>query len=497
MAIRTRRRRRRRDHPRPTSVAIRGLIVCGIAGLIGFGLLRLYNGVPGENYATYYVSTPQVGNLLIHDPVRIAGSRVGQVRSIGIGDDGQPRLDLQLDPGTQLPVDTHVTLRANGLLGARYVSLEPGSSQQLLAQGATIHGDANSYTYGLPETLAVFNKPTREGIQQTFGNLGAGFLGNGASLNETIHDAARGPREFGDLAQTIDTERPGAVARLLPDIASAMEPLDRTRGAVGPFTQNGAQALQPFVQEREQFRNTLEQAPSALAAAESGLARGTSLLAAVRSFSTEANQTLPTAPEGLTQLSALLGGAQGPLKATQPLLNAASGAVPGALTILHSLDPAIPHIKEGLDLSRPILRYAGAEHGCELMNFGVVLRSVTGYHQAGNGPNGPLEAFRLEAVPEGSSTFGLGDPFYKRDAYTTCKYLSKPYSQYFPENLQGGFNPGSLANAIPGNPAGGAAPNTAGGASLPLPLPKVAGVPSLSLPTLGGVIKLPKLGGTP
>ena len=86
MAIRTRRRRRRRDHPRPTSVAIRGLIICGIAALIGFGLLRLYNGVPGENYATYYVSTPQVGNLLIHDPVRIAGSRVGQVRSIGIGE---------------------------------------------------------------------------------------------------------------------------------------------------------------------------------------------------------------------------------------------------------------------------------------------------------------------------------------------------------------------------------------------------------------------------
>ena len=46
-------------------------------------------------------------------------------------------------------------------------------------------------------------------------------------------------------------------------------------------------------------------------------------------------------------------------------------------------------------------------------------------------------------------TFGVGDPFYKRDAYTTCKYLLKPYSQYFPENLQGGFDPGSLASAIP------------------------------------------------
>src|SRR5262249_13638012 len=158
-----------------------------------------------------------------------------------------------------------------------------------------------------------------------------------------------------------------------------------------PFTRYGSQALEPFIHERQTFQDTLEQAPSALAAAESGLARGTSLLAAVRSFSTQANQTLPTAPEGLTQLSGLLGGAQDPLRKTQPLLTAASGAVPGALGILKALDPAIPRIKEGLDLSRPILRYVGAEHGCELMNFGVVLRSVTGYHQAGNGPNGPLE----------------------------------------------------------------------------------------------------------
>src|SRR5262249_11421998 len=115
--------------------------------------------------------------------------------------------------------------------------------------------------------------------------------------------------------------------------------------------------------------------------------------------------------------------------------------------------------------------------------------------QAGNGPNGPLEAFRLEVVPNGLQTFGVGDPFYKRDAYTTCKYLSKPYSQYFPENLQGGFNPGGLTNAVP-NLAGGApaAPNAAGGSGLSLP-----GVAGGSLPNLGNLLGLPlqSLGGKP
>src|SRR5262245_63150468 len=128
MARRPKRRRMRRDRPRATAIALRGIAVCAVALAIGFGLLRLYNGVPGKDYATYYVSTPTVGNLLLHDPVRISGTRVGQVLAIDIGDDGQPKLELQLDPGTQIPDDTRVGLRDNGLLGARYVSLEPGTS---------------------------------------------------------------------------------------------------------------------------------------------------------------------------------------------------------------------------------------------------------------------------------------------------------------------------------------------------------------------------------
>ena len=201
----------------------------------------------------------------------------------------------------------------------------------------------------------------------------------------------------------------------------------------GPITRAAGDAVQPFVTERDATRATLENAAPALGAAEVGLREGTNLLSSVRNFSSAASQTLPAAPAGLTELSGLLGEGQAPLRSARPLLQSASSAVPGALEILTALDPVIPRVKEGLDLTRPALARIG-ERGCDLENFAAVMRSVTGFSQAGQGPGGPAMAFRLEAAPGGLHGLGITDPLYKRDGYSTpCKYLSKPYPQFIPK----------------------------------------------------------------
>lgn len=438
---RTRRTRRggpRRDKPPATRTAILGLAVVVAVSAFGFSTLRVYNGLPAVDYRTVSVSVPTVGNLLPHDAVRIGGTRVGQVLKLDIGPDGRPLAELQLNPGTRLPSDTRVAIRASGLLGARYVELKPGRASTELAEGSTISGGAESYTYGLPEAVAVFDAESRGGLRKTVSGLAEGFLANGAPLNGSIKAGARAPKEFRALAREI-LRREGAAARLVPSLASALEPLDRVRGSARPFMDAASGAVEPFVEQRDATRKTLAAAPAALRAAEDGLRRGRPVLSAVRELSAQARVTLPEAPAGLTQLAGLLREAQAPLRRAEPTVrDLLPDTAKFATAALKATEPLVPRLKAGVDTARPILDHIG-RYACDVKNTAVVLRSMTGFAQAGTGPAGPAMAFRLQAViPAGLEALGIKDEtgILKREAYEEpCRYVSRPYPQNVPTGL--------------------------------------------------------------
>jgi hypothetical protein len=70
-------------------------------------------------------------------------------------------------------------------------------------------------------------------------------------------------------------------------------------------------------------------------------------------------------------------------------------------------------------------------YGCDIENFGVVFRSMTGHGGTGEGPIGPAMAFRLQTVPPSAGEVaGMKDDsgVVVRDGYPEpCKYLSTPY----------------------------------------------------------------------
>ncbi len=442
MARNSRTRGPRRDKSPATRILLLGIGISILLGGVIFLLLRIANGAPGIDYQKFYVSTPTVGNLLLHDPVRIDGVRVGQVLKIDVGDDGQPLVELQLDPATKLTKGTAVSVRANGLLGARFVGLEPGEGEELLAEGSTIEGTDNSYTYGLPEFVSVFDQPTRVGLRHTLDSLGDGLLGQGKGLNVTLRDLAIGPREAGEVAQAI-LARDGAAARFFPSIASATGPFARNRAQIRPGADALTAAINPFITQREAVRASLDRLPATLAAAEDGLGRGVNLMRALRSFSTNAASTLQAAPAGLNNLAHLLEDSKSPLRLTLPLAKHLGSAVPVVEDLVGELGPFVPRAKEGIDLLRPTLASVN-KYGCDIRNMGVVMRSMTGFTQPGTGPAGPAMAFRLQAVPpNGLDAIGGGSSITRRDAYSPCKYLSGPYDQFTPKPVVPAFQGGN------------------------------------------------------
>jgi phospholipid/cholesterol/gamma-HCH transport system substrate-binding protein len=80
----------------------------------------------------------ELGGLKTRAPVVISGVKVGQVRSIALGDDYRAHVTLDLDPRLRLPKDTSASIVTAGLLGDRYISLQLGGEADPLKPGDAI-----------------------------------------------------------------------------------------------------------------------------------------------------------------------------------------------------------------------------------------------------------------------------------------------------------------------------------------------------------------------
>ncbi len=104
--------------------------------------------------------------------------------------------------------------------------------------------------------------------------------------------------------------------------------------------------------------------------------------------------------------------------------------MPAALRVTRSVSPLLGPLKGTIEHGTPILDEVGL-HACDLTNWAVNLRSMTGLGGTGEGPAGPAMAFRLIPVLSApTETLGVGDTtgLVMRDGYPApCKYLSKPY----------------------------------------------------------------------
>lgn len=426
-------KRQRRDLP--SRVTLRGLAVVGLLTVATFGALKAYDGVPFKGYKELYIEVPEVGNLRDHDQVRIAGRRIGQVQKLSITREGMARAQLQIEPSTEdLPKDTKVSIRAAGLLGARYVEFTPGSSEEKLEDGDTVRGGTNAKTYGVPELLNTFDAPTRTQLGHLSKELGTAFMGNGRDLNRGLELAAPAQRPFQSIIEAIKA-RPGALDRFAPAFASALAPLDANRAGIVDQFEPTADALRPFQEHRDAMRTSLDVAPASLRAATSGLGRGRELVEATRRLSQSINATLPAAPAGLRAAQRLLTQAPATLPQTKDLLAAVKPTVPATLKITRSLSPVLQPLGEALDLLLPLNKRVG-DHHCDIANFGAVFRSMTGFSSPGtqgdsqHRQGGGAGQFRLQVTPSPDEDLslessGAADSLAARDPYPEpCKYVT-------------------------------------------------------------------------
>jgi len=123
--------------PSPVRDLTVGMFV--LAGLAAIAYLSVQvGGLEGPRGLHLYATFDQIGGLTKRAPVVISGVDVGQVSSIELDENLRARVELDLDPSLKLPVDTSASIMTEGVLGNKFVALEPGGEEELLHSGEEI-----------------------------------------------------------------------------------------------------------------------------------------------------------------------------------------------------------------------------------------------------------------------------------------------------------------------------------------------------------------------
>ena len=80
-----------------------------------------------------------VAGVGLGSDVRIGGIKVGVVSDMALDEDTYKALiTLQIKAGTKVPSDSSASVVSDGLLGSKYVKIEPGAEEKMLAANAFI-----------------------------------------------------------------------------------------------------------------------------------------------------------------------------------------------------------------------------------------------------------------------------------------------------------------------------------------------------------------------
>jgi phospholipid/cholesterol/gamma-HCH transport system substrate-binding protein len=113
-------------------------ILLGIAALLWLATQATdYGQNLGDETYTINASFTNVADLKLRSPVKIGGVAVGLVEKIVLDPvNFEALVTMQIDARfNEIPMDTSAAILTSGVLGDRYVGLEPGGSYEYLVEG--------------------------------------------------------------------------------------------------------------------------------------------------------------------------------------------------------------------------------------------------------------------------------------------------------------------------------------------------------------------------
>jgi phospholipid/cholesterol/gamma-HCH transport system substrate-binding protein len=118
-------------------------ILSGTLVLIIFVMFIVYaftgTGIAGREGYPVIAQFGQVDGLSVGSQVTIAGLSVGKVTRLDLDPNGlRPVVTMIIDQGIKLPTDSSARVATDGLLGPKFIKIDPGGDEENIAPGGRI-----------------------------------------------------------------------------------------------------------------------------------------------------------------------------------------------------------------------------------------------------------------------------------------------------------------------------------------------------------------------
>ena len=217
---------------------------------------------------TYYAAFTEAGGLQPNNEVRVAGVRVGKVKSIDLEGD-HVQVKFQLDQDVEFGNETGAAIKVKTLLGAMYLALEPAGSGQL-EEGSEIPLSRTAAPYDVVKAFT--------GLANTSDRIDTKQLAD--ALNVLAETTKFAPADFRSALQGVSrlseniASRDSQLNTLLTNLRKVSGVLgDRRQDIVG-LMKDGDQLFRALVGRREAIHNLLV-STSQLSGQLTGLVRDT------------------------------------------------------------------------------------------------------------------------------------------------------------------------------------------------------------------------------
>jgi len=117
-----------------------GEILVGAVALVVFSLFVVFAFTVNQHAVsgyTLYAVYRHIDGLALHADVRLAGIRIGEVDGESMAPNDDARLTMTIRKGIEIPRDSAAIIATDGLLGAKFVKIDPGGDPSVLKPGAT------------------------------------------------------------------------------------------------------------------------------------------------------------------------------------------------------------------------------------------------------------------------------------------------------------------------------------------------------------------------
>jgi phospholipid/cholesterol/gamma-HCH transport system substrate-binding protein len=210
-----------------------GAMVLSIAGLIAFMSMRVSDdpSYMGRSKKAWFL-LPNASGLIKGSAIRSAGIPVGVIKEVRL-QDGQARIDVTIKSDIYLTRSASVDLRANGILGDKYIEVYPGSpTDEALEDDGQI---LNVKKGGSLDDVMVQVSEITSSLKDVAKNLNESVTNNGTNQHIMGRIVLNIEKLTTDIAEMTDRNKDkiGDIVDQVQDITTTLDELINDDSATG------------------------------------------------------------------------------------------------------------------------------------------------------------------------------------------------------------------------------------------------------------------------